>query len=66
MSYEHGVSSQRQLYDIQTSKWKPLGNILEWYSMIKYPKLSYQNIFNISLDKKKCVKIFFSPFICFQ
>ena len=41
---------------------KVLGNILEWYDMIKDPKLSYQNISNIFLDKK-CVKIFFQLFV---
>ena len=41
---------------------KVLGNILEWYDMIKDPKLSYQNISNIFLDKKMCKDFF--PVIC--
>ena len=41
---------------------KVLGNILEWYGMIKDPKLSYQNISNIFQDNK-CVKIF-SSYLC--
>ena len=51
MSYEYGVSSQQQLYDIQTSKSKPLGNILEWYSMIKYPKFIKKNSYKKIISK---------------